>query len=146
MDLKTRLFEDMKSAMREKDNLAKELLQILRGGVLQIEKDRQITLDDAGVLEVVSREYKKRAETLKELEGQENDFVAKTRLELGLLEHYLPRQLSESEIESLVRAKIAATGAAGPRDMGRLMQALMPEVKGRADGKLVNRVVRKLLS
>lgn len=146
MDLKTRLFEDMKSAMREKDNLAKELLQILRGGVLQIEKDRQITLDDAGVLEVVSREYKKRAETLKELEGQENDFVAKTRLELGLLERYLPQQLSESEIESLVRAKIAATGAAGPRDMGRLMQALMPEVKGRADGKLVNRVVRKLLS
>ena len=145
MDLKTRLFDDMKLAMREKDVLRKELLQILRGGILQVEKDKQITLDEAGVIEVIQREHKKRVETLNDLAGKGGDFVEKTKAEMEILETYLPQQLSESEVTALVKAKIAETGAVGPRDMGKLMQALMPEVKGKADGKLVNRIVKQLL-
>lgn len=145
MDLKSRLFDDMKAAMRDKDVLAKELLQILRGGILQIEKDKQISLDEQGALEVVSREYKKRVETLNDLAGMSGDFVEKTKAELAILEKYLPKQLTESEITELVTAKIAETGAKGPRDMGKLMQVLMPETKGKADGKLVNQIVKRLL-
>lgn len=145
MDLKTRLFDDMKTAMREKEVLRKELLQILRGGILQVEKDKQITLDEAGVLEVIQREHKKRVETLHDLAGKGGDFAEKTKAEMVILETYLPQQLNEAEITALVQAKMAETGAMGPRDMGKLMQALQPDIKGKADGKTVNRIVKELL-
>jgi uncharacterized protein len=147
MSIKERLMEDLKTAMREKDTLRKELLQIARAAVLQVEVDTRQTLDDAGVSEVLAREYKKRAETVEELEGStRTDIIEKNRAEMAIIETYLPKQLGEAEIESLVRQAIVQSGAQSARDMGQVMKILMPEVKGRADGKLVNQIVKRLLN
>lgn len=146
MNMKTRLLDDLKAAMRDKDTLRKDLLQIIRAGVLQVEKDSRIELDDAGIAEVLSREYKKRTETIQELAGSNRqDVIDKNRAEMAIIEEYLPRQLSEAEIEDLVRQAISRSGAQSARDMGQVMKILMPDVKGRADGKLVNQVVKRLL-
>ena len=147
MNIKERLLDNLKAAMREKDSLRKDLLQIIRAGILQVEKDTQQTLDEAGVFEILSREYKKRAETIEELSGSSRtDMIDKYRSEMAIIEEYLPKQLSEAEIENLVRQAISQTGAQSARDIGQVMKTLLPEVKGRADGKLVNQVVRRLLN
>jgi uncharacterized protein YqeY len=147
MNIKERLLDDLKTAMRDKDTLRKDLLQIVRAGVLQVEKDTRQTLDDTGVYEILSREYKKRAETVEELEGSSRtDMIGKYRTEMAIIEEYLPRQLSEADIENLVRQAISQSGAQSARDMGLVMKILMPDVKGRADGKLVNQIVRRMLN
>lgn len=146
MNMKDRLLDDLKTAMRDKDILRKDLLQIIRAGVLQVEKDSRIILDDAGVAEVLAKEYKKRVETVQELAGSNRqDMIDKNRAEMAIIEEYLPRQLSEAEIEDLVRQAISRSGAQSARDMGQVMKILMPDVKGRADGKLVNQIVKRLL-
>ena len=144
MSMKDILMDDLKAAMRDKDTLKKETLQICRAAVLQIEVDQRITMDDAGVLEVLSKEYKKRQETLKDL-GDREDIITKYKNEMAIIEKYLPKQLTESEILEIVNETIAEVGAASARDLGKLMQALQPKVKGRADGKLVNQLVRQQL-
>ncbi|HBP39172.1 MAG TPA: aspartyl-tRNA amidotransferase [Clostridiales bacterium] len=147
MNMKERLLDDLKAAMRNKDTLRKDMLQIMRAAVLQVEVDTRQSLDDAAIAEILSREYKKRSETLQELAGSSRtDIIEKNRAEMAIIEEYLPRQLSENEIESLVRQAISQSGAQSARDMGQVMKVLMPEIKGRADGKLVNQVVRRLLS
>lgn len=146
MNIKEQLLEDLKTAMRTKDTLRKDVLQILRAAVLQIEKDQQVVLDEAGVAEVLAREYKKRAETIEELKGSDRtDIIGKNKAEMAVIESYMPRQLSEAEIEALVRQAIGQAGARSARDMGAVMKVLMPEVKGKADGKLVNQIVKRLL-
>lgn len=147
MSIKEQLLEDLKAAMKAKDTLRKDILQIVRAGVLQIEKDQQIVLDDSGVVEVLGREYKKRTETVAELSGSDRiDIIEKNKAEMAIIETYMPRQLSEAEIERLVSQAIEQTGARSARDMGAVMKVLMPEVKGKADGKLVNQVVKRLLT
>ena len=147
MNMKERLLDDLKAAMRNKDTLRKDMLQIMRAAVLQVEVDTRQSLDDAAIAEILSREYKKRSETLQELVGSSRtDIIEKNRAEMAIIEEYLPRQLSENEIESLVRQAISQSGAQSARDMGQVMKVLMPEIKGRADGKLVNQVVKRLLS
>lgn len=146
MNMKDRLMEDLKTAMRARDTLRKDLLQILRAAVLQVEKDSRIELDDAGIAEILAREHKKRAETIQDLAGSSRqDMIDKNRAEMAIIETYLPRQLSEAEIETLVRQAISRSGAQSARDMGQVMKVLMPEIKGRADGKLVNQIVKRLL-
>ena len=144
MNMKERLLDDLKAAMRNKDTLRKEVLQICRAAVLQIEVDQRIVVDDAGVVDVLSKEYKKRQETLKDL-GDREDIISKYKAEMAIIEEYLPKQLTESEILEIVNETIAEVGAASARDMGKLMQALQPKVKGRADGKLVNQLVKQQL-
>lgn len=144
MNMKERLLDDLKTAMRDKDTLKKELLQICRAAVLQVEVDQRIEMDDAGVLDILSKEYKKRQETLKDL-GDREDIIAKYKAEMAIIEQYLPKQLTESEILKIVNETIAEVGAVSVRDMGKLMQALQPKIKGRADGKLVNQLVKKQL-
>jgi len=144
--IKERLLEDLKTAMREKNTLRKDMLQIVRAGVLQVEKDTLQTLDEAGVAEILAKEYKKRVETIHELEGSNRtDVIEKNRAEMAIIEEYLPKQLSEAEIENLVRQAISQSGAQSARDMGQVMKVLMPEVKGKADGKLVNQIVKRML-
>jgi uncharacterized protein len=147
MSIKERLLQDLKTAMREKDILRKDMIQILRAGVLQVEKDTLQTLDDAGVAEILAKEYKKRTETIQELDGSSRtDIIDKNRAEMAVIAEYLPRQLTEAEIESLVRQAISQSGAQSARDMGQVMKILIPGIKGLADGKLVNQVVKRLLS
>lgn len=146
MNMKDRLLDDMKAAMRDKDTLRKDVLQIVRAAVLQVEKDTRQTLDDSGISEILAKEYKKRSETNQELEGYgREDVIEKNRAEMAIIEEYLPKQLTEAEIEALVRQAISQANAKSARDMGQVMKVLMPEVKGKADGKLVNQVVKRLL-
>ncbi len=146
MTLKERLFEDMKTAMRDKELVRKEVLQISRAAVLQVEKDSQKTLDEDGVIDVLAKEYRKRSETLAEIasSGRE-DVMSRIREEMAILETYLPKALTEAEIEQIVREAVAASGASSARDMGKVMPLIMPRVKGKADGRLVNTIVRKVL-
>lgn len=146
MNMKDRLMEDLKTAMREKNAMRKDMLQIIRAGILQVEKDSRIVLDDSGIDEILAKEYKKRVETIQELAGSNRqDMIDKNRAEMAIIEEYLPKQLSEAEIEDLVRQAISRSGAQSARDMGQVMKVLMPDVKGRADGKLVNQIVKRLL-
>ncbi|MDD2457246.1 MAG: GatB/YqeY domain-containing protein [Eubacteriales bacterium] len=146
MTIKEKLLEDLKEAMKARDTLRKDLLQILRAAVLQVEKDQQVVLDESGVIEILAKEHKKRSETVQELAGSDRtDILEKNKAEMALIEAYLPAQLGETEIEELVRAAIVKADAHSARDMGAVMKVLMPDIKGKADGKLVNTVVKRLL-
>ena len=146
MNMKERLLDDLKAALREKDVLRKDMVQIIRAGILQVEKDTLQPVDEAMIFDIMGKEYKKRAETVKELENKgRQDIIDKTLAEMAIIEAYMPVQLTEAEIEALVGKAIEQTGARSARDLGAVMKVLLPEVKGRADGKLVNLIVRRLL-
>lgn len=147
MSLKDTLLGDMKTAMKEKDVLRKNTVQLVRAAILQKEKDQQITLDDEGILDVIAKEVKSRRDSLVEFEkGGRQDLVDAANRELEVLLGYLPRQLSPEEIEALVKDAIAETGAESMRDIGKVMAAVRPKTKGVADGKQVNEAAKKLLS
>ena len=147
MSLKEQLTNDMKEAMKahDKDRLA--VIRMVRGAVRQQEIDSRKELGDEDVLAVLSKEVKMRRDSIEEFrKGGREDLVEKTEAEIAVLMPYLPAQLSEEEIRGLVQAAVAQTGAASPKDMGKVMGVLMPKVKGRADGKTVNAIVRSMLT
>ncbi len=147
MSLKDTLLNDMKTAMKEKDVLRKNTVQLVRAAILQKEKDQQITLDDEDILDVIAKEVKSRRDSLVEFEkGGRQDLVDATNKELEVLLGYLPKQLSEEEIEALVKEAISETGAESMRDIGKVMAAVRPKTKGVADGKQVNAIAKQLLS
>jgi uncharacterized protein YqeY len=146
MSLKEQLLEDMKTAMKEKDVIRKDTIQMARAGVLQVEKDNRITLDDDGVIEVIAKELKKRRDVLPEYEKSgRGDLIEGLKAEIDILLKYLPQQLSEQELEVIVRQAVEETGASSAKDMGKIMQVVMPKVKGKADGKMINVIVKKIL-
>ena len=146
MSLKEQLTADMKEAMKnkEKDRLA--VIRMVRGAIRQQEIDGQKELGEEDVLAVISKEVKMRRDSMEEFQkGGREDLVAKTQAEIDVLMPYLPAQLSEDEVRELVKAAVEQTGAATPKDMGKVMSVLMPKVKGRADGKMVNNIVKSFL-
>jgi len=146
MSLKDQLLEDMKNAMKDKDVLKKNTIQMVRAAILQVEKDNKITLDDGGILEVIAKELKKRRDVLPEYEKSgRQDLIDSLNAEAEILMKYLPAQLTEAELEVIVKQVIEETGASSARDMGKVMQAVMPKVKGKADGKMINMIAKKLL-
>lgn len=146
MSLKEVLQQDLKTAMKEKDSLRKNVITMMRAAILQIEKDKKIELDDEGVIEVIAKGVKQRRDSIPEFEkGNRQDLIEDINKEIDILMSYLPQQLSEDEISRIVADTIVEIGAVSARDMGRLMSALMPKVKGRADGKLVNMIVKQQL-
>ena len=147
MSIKEQLKAALVEAMKAKDTIRKNTIQMARAAILQIEKDQLTELDDNGVIEVLAREVKKRKDVLPDYERSgRDDLVADLNREIEVLMAYLPEQLTESEVEEIVRAAITETGASGMKEMGKVMAAVMPRTKGRADGKLVNALVRKFLS
>ncbi len=146
MSLKDKLALDLKQAMKDKDTIRKNVVQLIRSGVLQIEKDKQITLDDEGVLEVIAKQLKQRKDSMSDYEksGRE-DLINQLNTEIELLMEYLPRQLTAEELEVIVKDAIETTGASSIKDMGKIMAAVMPQTKGRADGKAINEIARRLL-
>jgi len=147
MSLKEKLTEDMKSAMKDKDTIRKNTIQMVRSAVLQVEKDNKVTLDNDGVLEIISKELKKRKDSLAEYEKSGRQYlIDNLKTEINVLLGYLPEQLSEDQIEDIVKDVIKETGATSVKEIGKVMQAVLPKVKGRADGKIVNQIVRKYLS
>ncbi len=147
MALKDILMDDLKSAMKEKNVPKKNAIQMARAQILQFEKDNKTTLDDEGVIEVIAKEVKKRKDVLPDYEksGRE-DLIKEINIEIETLMAYLPEQLTDEEIDELVKKVVSETGASSMKDMGKVMAALMPLTKGKADGKKVNLSVKKYLS
>ncbi len=146
MSLKDQLLEDLKNAMKDKEVLKKNTVQMVRAAILQVEKDSKITLDDDGILEIIAKELKKRRDVLPEYEKSgRQDLIESLNAEAEILLQYLPRQLTEAELEVVIKQAIEETGASSARDMGKVMQAVMPKVKGKADGKMINVIAKKLL-
>ena len=147
MSLKEHLFADLKTAMKEKDTLKKDTVQLIRSGILQFEKDNKVELDDEGVMEIITKQLKSRRDSLPDfVKSGREDLIEKLNKEIEILLSYLPEQLSEEEIAKIVEEAIAETGAASVKDMGKVMGIVNPKLKGRADMKVVGALVKKLLT
>ena len=147
MTIKDKLKDDLKAAMLEKDTIRKNVVQLIKAGVLQVEKDKKITLDDEGVLDVIAKQLKQRRDSLPDYEKSgRDDLIAQLKREMELLMEYLPQQLTRDELVEIVKDAIAETGASEIKDMGKIMAAVVPKTKGRADGKEINAIARELLS
>ena len=146
MSLKEQLTADMKEAMKNKEKERLAVIRMVRGAIRQQEIDGQKELGEEDVIAVISKEVKMRRDSIEEFQkGGREDLVEKTQAEIDVLLPYLPAQLSEDEVRELVKAAVEQTGAATPKDMGKVMGVLMPKVKGRADGKMVNTIVKSFL-
>ena len=146
MSLKEQLTADMKDAMKNKEKERLAVIRMVRGAIRQQEIDGQKELGEEDVIAVSSKEVKMRRDSIEEFQkGGREDLVEKTQAEIDVLLPYLPAQLSEDEVRELVKAAVEQTGAATPKDMGKVMGVLMPKVKGRADGKMVNTIVKSFL-
>lgn len=146
MSLKEKLAADLKSAMKEKNVVRKNVVQMVRAGVLQLEKDNKVTLDDEGVLDVIARQLKQRRDSLPDYEKSgRDDLIAELKAEMDVLMEYLPEQLTEEELREIVKDAVETTGASSMKDMGKVMSAVMPKTKGRADGKMINQIAKQLL-
>ncbi|MDR1540533.1 MAG: GatB/YqeY domain-containing protein [Clostridiales bacterium] len=147
MDLKKTLLQDLKAALKERDSIKKDTVQIIRAAVLQVEKDKQIELDDEAIAEVISKELKKRLDVLPDYERSgRQDLIDEINQQIKIYKSYLPQQLTEEEILAIVKKAVSETGASSIKDMGKVMAVVSPLVKGRADGKLVGSVVKKAIS
>lgn len=147
MSLKESLLKDQMDAMRNKDALRLSVIRMLRAAVTNAEIERGRELDDAGVLDVIVRDVKRHRDTIAEIaKGNRPDLLQKEEAELAILLSYLPQQMSIEEIEAHARAVIAQVGAHAPSDMGKVMGALMPQLKGKADSRMISQVVQSLLA
>jgi hypothetical protein len=139
--------EDLKSAMRNKEKRRKDTITMLRAAVKQREVDERIELADEDILAIVGKQVKQKRESIKEFQKAARiDLVEQAEEEIEILMVYLPEQLTEDEIDEIVREAIVQTGAASMRDMGRIMGVVMPKVKGKADGSLISQSAKKLLN
>lgn len=146
MSLKDRLQEDWKAAMKNKDSFRSNVISMARAAVLQAEKADGSKLDDEGVIAVLSKEVKQRRDSILEFEkGNRQDLVEQTKKEIEILLEYLPQQLSKEELIEIVKSAVKEVNATSVKEIGKVMAAIMPKVKGRADGKLINEIVRQIL-
>ncbi len=152
MGLRGQLMDDLKDALRQKDGRRKTTIRSVLAAIKKAETEldasgKRVQLDDNDILAIIAKEAKIRKESIIEFQrGGRDDLVAEAQAELAILEAYLPQQMGREEIEAEARRVIEATGASGPRDMGKVMKPLMADLRGRADGRLVNEIVRELLS
>jgi uncharacterized protein YqeY len=152
MGLREQLSSDLKDALRQRDVVRKRTIRSVIAGVKQAETEldasgNRVILDDDGILAVIAQQAKQRKESITEYrKGGREDLVAEEEAELVILEAYLPQQLTREEIEVQARQVVAEVGASDPGDLGKVMKPLMARLKGRADGRLVNQVVRELLA
>ncbi|MBP1930524.1 GatB/YqeY domain-containing protein [Ammoniphilus resinae] len=146
MSLVETLTGDMKQAMKDKDKLKLSVIRMVKSSIKNEEINQGKELSEDQVLALLNRELKQRRDSLQEFEkaGRE-DLAEQSRAEMEVLLAYLPKQLEESEIRQIVQETIEQVGAASKKDLGKVMGALMPKVRGKADGSLVNRIVQELL-
>ena len=147
MALKESLDQDLKTAMREKAQLRLETIRMLKSAIKYREIELMKPLDDAGIHAVISSEVKRRRDAVEQYKaGNRPELAEKEEAEIVVLQGYLPQQLSADELRAKVDAAVAAVGAQGMKDMGKVMKALMPEVQGRAEGSAVSEMVKARLS
>lgn len=144
--LKEQLLNDMKVAMRDKDEIRKNTVQMVRAAILQVEKDKGVELDDNQIIEIIAKESKKRKDAAVDFEKSgRQDLIDKNQKELEILSTYLPKPLSKEEIASVVKNVISKVGATSIKEMGAVMKAAKEEMGASADGKTINEVVKSLL-
>jgi uncharacterized protein len=147
MALKERLDQDMKQAMRDRAQLKLDTIRMLKSAIKYREIELMKPLDDAGVIAVIGTEIKRRRDSVEQYRaGNRQDLADKEQKEIEFLQAYLPQQLGEDELRAKVDEVVKRVGAQGPKDMGAVMKALLPEVQGRADGKVVSELVKARLS
>ena len=145
-ELKTKLSDAMKTAMKAGDKATTAYARNLHAAVRKREIDDRVDLDDAGVIKIVQSLAKQRQDSIEQFkQGGREDLVANEEAELKFLQGFLPAQMGEAEIRKIVEAAVAQSGAKSAKDMGAVMKILMPQVQGKADGKLVNQIVREKL-
>lgn len=148
MSIKDLLTEDMKQAMKDKESgkLRLSVIRMARANIKNIEIDEKRELNDDEVLAVLMKEVKMRQDSAEEFaKAGREELVEQAKQEIAILRKYLPEQLSDEELRAVVEEAVAETGAVGPKDMGKVMAAVMPKTKGRADGKRINAMVLELL-
>jgi len=146
MTLKSQIQDDVKSAMRARDQKRLTALRLITAAIKQIEVDKRIEMDDQTVLAVLDKMVKQRRESLEQFESAgRDDLAAQEKFELELIAVYLPEALGDDEVAALIKQAIADTGASSIRDMGAVMNALRGEVQGRADMKAVSQAVKTQL-
>ncbi len=146
MTIREKIEEDIRQSMRSQNRQRLDALRFLKNAIQMVEKDQQKELDDTGVTEVIAKQVKERRESIRMFEeGSRTDLVAKESAELAVLEEYMPPQMSAEQLSTLIREVIEQVGAETPRDKGRVMGRLMPQVRGLADGAQVNAMVDEIL-
>lgn len=145
--LKEKLLDDLKNCMKEKNIVRKNVIQMVRAAILQVEKDKQITLDDNQIIDIIAKESKKRKDSLADYEksGRE-DLINEIKEEIQILAEYLPKQLSIEEVEEIVKNVITEVGATSMKDMGKVMKAAKEKIGASSDGRTINEAVKKLLN
>jgi len=144
-----RVNDDLKEAMRQKDQTAKLTLRSIKGAILEAQKSGRFdkALTDEELVQVIGKTAKQRRDTIAEYERLgRTDLAANESAELAIIERYLPQQLSPEKLEAIVRAVIAETGAQSMQEVNVVMPAVMQQVAGQADGRAVNQIVRRLLT
>jgi len=139
--------EDLKNSMKSKDKVRKDTITMIRAAIKQKEVDERRELSDDDILDIIAKQLKEKKMAIEEFrKGQREDLVELTEQEMNILLEYLPEQLSEEELEKIVREAINEVNATSIKDMGKVMKVVMPKVKGRADGNMVNQIVKKILN
>ena len=144
--MKSRLDDDLKQAMRDRDTVRRDVIRYLRSEIRNQEIRIQKDLDDEGVVQVLSRQAQQRRDSIEAFaEAKRADLVEKEQAELAIIMGYLPQQMTRGEITETVQQVVAEVGATGPGDMGKVMSRIMPQVRGRAEGREVNSIVMETL-
>ena len=144
--LKEKLMEDLKSAMKNKEEVRKNTIQMVRAGILQIEKDKGIQVEDAQILEIIAKEVKTKKDALKDFEkANRQDLIDQTNEEIEVLQKYLPKQLSKEEIKAELEQIISKLGATTMKDMGAIMKEAKAKMGASADGKTINEVAKEIM-
>ena len=147
MSLKDRITEDMKSAMRAKDSARLSTIRLLLAAIKQREVDERAPVDDPQALVIIEKLIKQRRDSIEQFQrANRQDLVDQETFELSVLSGYQPEQAGAAELAAAVADAIAATGASGPADMGKVMKAVMPALQGKADGQLISRLVKDALN
>ncbi len=146
MTMKSRLDDDLKQAMRDRDTVRRDVIRYLRSEIRNQEIRVQKDLDDEGVVQVLSRQAQQRRDSIEAFaEAKRADLVEKEQAELAIIMGYLPQQMTRDEIAEMVQQVVAEVGATGPGDMGKVMSQIMPRVRGRAEGREVSSIVMETL-
>ena len=144
--LKEKLMEDLKSAMKNKEEVRKNTIQMVRAGILQIEKDKGIQVEDDKILEIIAKEVKTKKDALKDFEkANRQDLIDQTNEEIEVLQQYLPKQLSREEIKAELEQIISKLGATTMKDMGAIMKEAKAKMGASADGKTINEAAKEIM-
>ena len=145
--LKEKLLEDLKNSMKEKNALRKDVIQMVRAAILQVEKDKNIEVTDEQIIEIMAKEAKKRKDSLEDYKkGGREDLVKQIEEEISIISEYLPKQLTKEEVTQIVKQVIEETGATSIKDMGKVMKAAKEKIGAASDGKTINEVVKENLN